>query len=214
MSPDLVALDIADDPAAWKALGFNVADGVVRLGEVELRLGGRDAGRGLYGWVLDGATSTDLDGLETALEDRAPARDAVEHPNGAFALDHVVVFTPGFDRTLDALDAAGFDLRRVAEIGVEYAPVRRGFYKLGNVVLEVVDQVKGPNGEDVDPSGSAFFWGIAITVSDVDGLAGRLGDATSGARDAVQPGRRIVPLRRAAGLALPVAFMSPEPARR
>jgi hypothetical protein len=214
VSPDLVALQIADDPAAWEALGFAVEGDAVRLGDVELRLRGRDAGRGLYGWVLDGAASTDLDGLPTTLEERASAGEAPVHPNGAFALDHVVVFTPAFDRTLAALEAAGFDLRRVAEIGVEYAPVRRGFYKLGKVVLEVVDQVQGPKGESVDPDGPAFFWGIAVTVSDVDGLADQLGDATSGARDAVQPGRRIVPLRRAAGLALPVAFMSPEPARR
>ena len=209
-SPDLVALHIADEPAAWEALGFVVEDGVVRLGEVELRLRGREAGRGLYGWSLSGASSTDLDGLETTSEDRGASEEPPSHPNGAFALDHVVVFTPGFDRTLAALEAGGFDLRRTAEIGVKYAPVMRAFYKLGQVVLEVVEQV----GEDVDPAGSAFFWGIAITAPDADALAEQLGQATSGARDAVQPGRRIVPLRRAAGLALPMAFMSPEPARR
>jgi hypothetical protein len=210
VSPDLVALHIADEPAAWEALGFVVEDGIVRLGDVELRLRGRDAGRGLYGWSLSGASSTDLDGLETTIEDRGAPAEPPAHPNDAFALDHVVVFTPGFDRTLAALEAGGFELRRTAEIGVKYAPVRRAFYKLGPVVLEVVEQV----GEDVDPAGPAFFWGIAVTASDVDELAERLGDATSGARDAVQPGRRIVPLRRAAGLALPVAFMSPEPVRR
>ena len=214
MSPNLAALHIADEPAAWEALGFRVDDGVLRLGDVELRLNGRDAGRGLYGWSLSGALSDDLDGLPTTLEEGADAGEPPAHPNGALALDHVVVFTPGFDRTLEALAAAGFDLRRKAEIGVEYAPVTRAFYKLGKVVLEVVDQVQGPKGEPVDPNGPAFFWGIAITVQDVDALTESLGDATSGARDAVQPGRRIVPLRRAAGLSLPVAFMSPEPARR
>ena len=213
-SPDLVALHLADDASPWEALGFLVEDDAIRLGDVELRLNGRGAGRGLYGWSLSGAASTDLDGLATTLEDRDGSPALPEHPNGAVALDHVVVFTPGFDRTLAALEAAGFDLRRVAEIGVEYAPVRRAFYKLGKVVLEVVDQVRGPNGEEVDPDGPAFFWGIAVTATDVDGLAAQLGDATSGARDAVQPGRRIVPLRRAAGLVLPMAFMSPEPARR
>jgi hypothetical protein len=210
VSPDLVALHLADDPAAWEALGFAVEGDTCVLGDVELRLRGRDAGRGLFAWSLDGAASTDLDGLDTTFEDRPTQAEPATHPNGAFALDHVVVFTPGFDRTLAALEAGGFDVRRVAEIGVEYAPVKRAFYKLGRVVLEVVEQA----GEDVDASGPAFFWGIAVTVSDVDGLAEQLGDATSGARDAVQPGRRIAPLRRAAGLALPMAFMSPEPARR
>ena len=215
MSPDLVALDIADDPAAWEALGFTVEDGVVRLGEVELRLRGRDAGRGLYGWVLDGATSTDLDGLETTLEDRAGRLRRRRAPErrlraGSRRRLHARLRPHRSRRSRQAASTCGGSPRSASK----YAPVRRGFYKLGKVVLEVVDQVKGPSGEDVDPSGPAFFWGIAVTASDVDGVAEQLGDATSGARDAVQPGRRIVPLRRAAGLALPMAFMSPEPARR
>ncbi|MEA2271377.1 MAG: hypothetical protein QOI98_85 [Solirubrobacteraceae bacterium] len=211
MTPSLVALHIADDPAAWEEIGFAVEGDTCVLGAVELRFLGRGAGRGLSGWTLSGASSTDLDGLDTTLEDPPAPRDAPAHANGAVGLDHVVVFTPGFDRTLAALESAGFEVRRIAEIGVEYAPVKRAFYRLGSVVLEVVDQ----QGDDVDPSGPAFFWGIAVIVSDIESLADRLGERnTSGVRDAIQPGRRIVPLRRAAGLSLPVAFMSPEPARR
>jgi glyoxalase/bleomycin resistance protein/dioxygenase superfamily protein len=211
MTPSLVALHIADDPAAWEEIGFTVEGDTCLLGTVELRFVGRGAGRGLTGWTLSGASSTDLDGLDTAIEEPLPPRDAPAHANGAIGLDHVVVFTPGFDRTLAALEAAGFEVRRIAEIGVEYAPVKRAFYRLGSVVLEVVDQPR----DDIDPAGPAFFWGLAVTVSDIESLADRLGERnTSGVRDAIQPGRRIVPLSRTAGLSLPVAFMSPEPARR
>jgi hypothetical protein len=209
MTPSLVALHIADDPVSWEEIGFAVEGDTCLLGTVELRFLGRGAGRGLTGWTLGGASSTDLDGLNTTLEDPPPPRDAPAHANGAVGLDHVVVFTPGFDRTLAALESAGFEVRRIAEIGVEYAPVKRAFYRLDSVVLEVVDQ----HSDDVDPSGPAFFWGIAVTVADVDRLADELGDRTKGARDAIQPGRRIAPLARSAGLSLPVALMSPEPGR-
>jgi len=209
VTPGLVALHIADEPGAWRDLGFEVDGDRCLLGSVEMRFAGRGEGRGLAGWTLSGALTSALDGLDTTLEDAPDARDAPDHPNGAMAVDHVVVFTPGFQRTLRALEAGGFEVRRIAEIGVAHAPVKRAFYRLGPVVLEVVDQ----QGEDVDPSGSAFFWGIAVTVSDVGALVERLGDRTSGVRDAVQAGRRIVPLRRSAGLSLPLAFMSPEPSR-
>jgi hypothetical protein len=210
-APRIVALHLAGDPDPWRRLGFAVADDVCRLGDLELRFESRGDGRGLAGWTLAGVRSHELDGLPTTLtkEVGPTARAAAAHPNGALALDHVVVFTPGFERTLAAFHAAGLEPRRVATIGVKYEAVRRAFYKLGAVVVEVVDQ----RGHDVDQTGPAFFWGIAVTVGDLDGLARELGESTSGARDAVQPGRRIAPVRRAAGLGLPVAFMSPEPGR-
>jgi hypothetical protein len=45
-------------------------------------------------------------------------------------------------------------------------------------------------------------------VSDLDGLASRLGDRLGSVHDAVQPGRRIATLREAAGVSPPLAFMS------
>jgi hypothetical protein len=54
---------------------------------------------------------------------------------------------------------------------------------------------------------------MAVTVADVETVAAELGERAAPVRDAVQPGRRIAPLRRSAGLTLPLAFMSPDPAR-
>jgi hypothetical protein len=45
-------------------------------------------------------------------------------------------------------------------------------------------------------------------VSDLDATARLLGNHLGDVKDAVQPGRRIASLRKEAGLALPVAFMS------
>ena len=55
----------------------------------------------------------------------------------------------------------------------------------------------------------AFFWGLAFVAPDLDATVARLGDRVSEIRAAVQPGRRIVTLRRSAGLALPVALITP-----
>jgi hypothetical protein len=116
------------------------------------------------------------------------------------------VFTPDLDRTFAALESAGLDLRRVRDAGTPEHPLRQGFYRLGEVILEVVG--------DVEPDGPARFWGLVVVVSDIEALAERLGDDLGAPRGAVQPGRRIATLRASAGLGVPVAFMSPAPNTR
>lgn len=72
-------LTVADDPAAWAALGFAVDGDRCRLGGVTLRFAGRDAGRGLVGWTLRGLPGSDdarLDGLATACAEVAGRDDA------------------------------------------------------------------------------------------------------------------------------------------
>jgi sensor domain CHASE-containing protein len=59
------------------------------------------------------------------------------------------------------------------------------------------------------PEGDTRFWGLVVIVSDLDALTERLGDVLKGIRPAVQPGRRIAPLRSKAGLGSAVAFMDP-----
>ena len=61
------------------------------------------------------------------------------------------------------------------------------------------------------PDGPARFWGLVVIVSDLDALALELGERLGTVRDAVQPGRRIAPLRPSAGLGPALAFMDPEP---
>ena len=113
------------------------------------------------------------------------------------AIDHVVVMTPDLDRTLGALEAAGFDLRRVREAG----EMRQAFYRMGEPVLEVV----GPT----EPDGPARFWGLVFVVEDIDRAAALLGPALGRVKDAVQPGQRIATVRESAALGLPVALISP-----
>jgi hypothetical protein len=59
----------------------------------------------------------------------------------------------------------------------------------------------------------AFFWGLAFVAPDLDATVAGMGDFVSEVRPAVQPGRRIATLRRSAGLAVPIALITPQPGK-
>jgi catechol 2,3-dioxygenase-like lactoylglutathione lyase family enzyme len=202
-SPLLEELVIADDPARWEALGFAVEGAAAQVGDVRLRFD-PGAGKGIVGWSLRGLEDGELDGLPTTIANgHAPHPAPSRHPNGALGIDHVVAMTPDLDRTFATLERAGLDLRRVREATAPGGqPIGQGFYRLGEALLEVV----GPDGRDADHP--ATFWGLTVTVEDLDRCKGTLADLLGEPHDAVQPGRRIVSVRRAAGLATALAFMS------
>jgi hypothetical protein len=193
----LVELLSGDHPAAWTRLGFAVQDGdLVRLGAVGVRLTGE--GGGLGGWLLEGSGPGSVDGIPTTWTSAAPSGPAaVAHPNGALALDHVVLFTDDRDRTCGALAAAGGDERRRA--GPPEVPVAMAFVRAGEAIVEVAQA-----------GGSPRLWGLVAVVEDLDALACDLGPELLGeARPAVQPGRRIATVRPGAGLGTALAFMTP-----
>ncbi|MGZ4173910.1 MAG: VOC family protein [Solirubrobacteraceae bacterium] len=197
--PQLVALEIADPPEVWRALGFEVEDASLPVGGITLRLGA--AGEGITSWALSGLPREgDVAGLATK---PPPLRSATTppHPNGAVGVDQVVVLTPDFEATTAALAAAGLPLRRIRDAG----GVRQGFRRLGPAILELVE-AKDAGGP------SARFWGLVVIVNDLDALAARLEDRLGAPRPAVQPGRRIATLRDTAGSSTQVAFMDPDPA--
>ena len=80
------------------------------------------------------------------------------------------------------------------------------FLRPGEAVIEVVGPPEPTGG------GKARFFGLAFTVADLDATAALLGDLLGAPKVAVQPGRRIATVRADAGLGVPVAFMSGEPA--
>jgi hypothetical protein len=186
--PELRALEVADPPARWEALGFTVQDGVVALGGVAVRLGA--GGEGIVGWSVSGL-GAEVDGLPLVPPPEVPAPS--RHPNGASGIDHVVVLTPDFERTASALGAAGMPLRRTFD-GLRG---RMGFRRLGPAILEVVAR------PDV-PDGPARFWGLAVAVPAFDAL----GDCVGPVRDAVQPGRQIATVPRDAGISPGLAFIT------
>jgi hypothetical protein len=200
-------LIVADDPAGWERIGFGVHDGVCQVGTVRIRLTGADSGRGLLSWAVRGlAPDAELDGLRIVPSDAPPRERGPAHPNGSTEVDHVVAFTPDLDRTVARLEAAGFDLRRVREEPTPAGAPRQAFFRVGEPILEVVQQ---PEDRIRDRDAPARLWGLAFVTEDIDRAAEHLGEHSGGPRDAVQPGRRIATLRRGAGLSVPIAFMTP-----
>jgi catechol 2,3-dioxygenase-like lactoylglutathione lyase family enzyme len=210
MSATIDEIAVADAPAAWAALGFEVEDDACAVGEVRFRLLGGDAGRGIVGWSLRGVEfeGADLDGLATTRSDRPPPGAPPSHPNGIAALDHVVAIAPDLDRTVAVLRAAGLDLRRIREEPTPAGAPRQAFFRLGASLLEVVQE---PAEATARAGGDrpAFFWGLAFVAPNLDATAAALGEHAGAARDAVQPGRRIATVRRSAGLSVPLALITP-----
>ena len=201
---------LPEAPAAWARLGFAVdGDGSFHVGGVRLV-----TGRECLGVAAEGLRADRPDGLAivaagdagrastssgSAGPTRRSAAGGAAHPNGAVVLDHVVALTDSLPRTLAALEAAGLELRRIRE--PPEAPARQAFLRLGELILEVVER----------PDPPAALWGLVAVAGDLDALAVRLGGLLASPRDAVQPGRRIATVRREAGLATALAFMTPRP---
>jgi hypothetical protein len=192
----LAGLSISDSPERWATLGFLVDDdGETVVGGVTLRLGIAPPGHGITAWSLRGGAGA-IGGLATAWTD-APEPDSPQHPNGAVAVDHIVIACPAFDGFASELDARGMGMRRIAERGGR----RQGFRRLGGPIMEIVEAPEAPAPE---------FWGVTFTVRDLDSFV-KATRFVSEPREAVQPGRRIATVSREAGLSTRVAFMDPDP---
>jgi hypothetical protein len=191
-------LVIGDEPAAWARLGFAPGeDGAFALGGLRLRLAGRAAGSGVLELRVEGLAGERPDGLPLLAAERERGQifqtssdgrweDISRDPGGGGAV------AP--DRTTAALAASGGDVRRRGEPPELPAPM--AFVRFGELIVEVAEAA----------GQQPRFWGVTIVVPDLDALAGPLLGA---ARPAVQPGRRIATVSRAAGLSVALALITP-----
>jgi hypothetical protein len=208
MSVTIDEILVADPPSAWRAAGFTVEDDLCRIGAVRVRLVGRDRGTGVVGWSLrnvpeERLVASALDGLPTAVSAASPAEPA-EHALGVTGLDHVVLASPDLARTVAALEAVGLDVRRERDTTLGGAPLRQIFFRLGDVVLELIGS------PDATGPGPATVWGLTHTVADIDAAAALLGEHTGRVKDAVQPGRRITTVRhKALDISVATALITP-----
>lgn len=195
----IVELHVESAVEPWQRIGLHVVDGAARVGGVVLRfLPGQ---RGVVAWGLaDCPTRVDrIDGLAT-VHLPPPAGEPTDHPIGIHSWDHLVINTSSLERTCGAIEeATGAELKRIREAG----PVRQGFHRLGELVVEVVEH------PDFTFDG-ARFWGFVWNVHDLHDTADRLGPDVIGLpKAAVQPGRFIATVRREVGLPVPLALMTP-----
>ena len=207
-APTIDELTVADDPDRWAALGFDVTRQQCQIGAVRLRFTGPQPGVSIAGWSLRDATSAELDGLPTTISEERAREPAPAHPNGAVSIDHVVAASPQLDRSVAALQAAGLDLRRVREEPTPAGAPRQAFFRLGNEILELIQEPEEVIERAGGPAHPTRFWGLALLVEDLDSTVARLAEQAGAPRAAVQPGRRIATVRRSAGLAVPLALMS------
>ena len=188
------------------------------IGTVEHRLVGSVEGvAGITGWgivplgaqrdesaetgSIDGIATTVVDGFERAVP---AAHPNAGHSNGVFRIDHLVIRTPDTPRTAAALRAAGLGQRGHRDTNSAGEAVDMTFFWAGPVLLELA----GPPTPKLD-GGPARLGGLAFATDRLDELVAQLGDRVTTPRDAVQPGRRIAALTKAAGCSTPVAFMTP-----
>jgi hypothetical protein len=212
-APTIDQLTIADDPARWAALGFDINDGSTQIGSVRLRFTGPAVPPeqpGIIAWSLRDVLSSELDGLPTTISLREVPEPAPAHANGVVAIDHVVAASPELDRSVAALQAAGMDLRRIREQPTPAGAPRQAFFRLGHEILELIQEPAEviASSRDGGSERPVRFWGLAVLVEDLDAAAAQLAPHVSEVRAAVQPGRRISSVRRSAGLAVPLALMS------
>lgn len=198
--PALAAITVGGEPDAWRALGFLVdGDETIALDNGAIHL--VDGPAGVRALVLNGGVSaTNVDGVAVEAGTTVPPGD---HPNGAFALDHVVVTTDSLERTSAAFaDQLQLPQRRVREVGEGGRRVRQAFHRFANgCIVEIVESER--------TTGVGLF-GLVVNVADLETLCGELGPELIGLpKPAVQPGRLIATVRSQAGLGFPVALMSP-----
>jgi hypothetical protein len=206
--PTIDELTIADDPACWVALGFAVAEGGAQFGRVRVRFTGTESGHGIVGWSLRDIAGGELDGLPTTVSEQPLPEPSPAHPNGVGAIDHIVAASPALERSVAALQHAGLDLRRIREEPTPAGAPRQAFFRLGDEILELIQEPDSVVERAGGPDHPVRFWGLALLVEDLDRIVQALGEHVGEARPAVQLGRRIATVRRSAGLAVPLALMS------
>lgn len=202
-------LQVGDDASAWAAAGFAVEDDTCRIGTVAVRFTGSAGPRGVRSWSLAGVDGAPLErfvnaeGVATQAARASTDAEGKVHPLGVTRIDHLVLMTPNIARTTSSLEALGLDVRRVRDAELAGSPVRQVFFRLGEVILEVIGAPAG------DGEGPATFWGLTHTVRDIDGAAASLGERCGRVKDAVQPGRRITTVRtRELGISVATALIS------
>lgn len=185
--------------APWERLGLPFEQHTTSIGSVRMRvdpifapgLVSVGVDEILDGVVVDGAPVH----VAAPVAPDTPGADTL----GAVRIDHVVLMTPDLERTIEAVTTTlGVPLKRIREAG----PVRQGFFRLGEVILELVTSARVP-------AGPATWWGFVIDVADLAATCERLGpDVVGPPRPAVQPGRLIASIREDVGHGVPVALMS------
>lgn len=191
--PRLEVIEIGAESDAWRACGFALGDnGVFAAGPVVVRLTDEQRPVRLR-------LSNPVAGLERCAAAGPPQQ--TPHPNGVFAVDHVVIATRDPDTLTSALTDAGAELRGIRQAMAGGVEIEQRFLPLPGGLIELVASPAAPE--------SPVIWGITFACADPDQVAAHWPVQVSPPHDAIQPGRRIATIGKNAGLGARVALISP-----
>ena len=202
-APSIVELHIGDEPQVWKNLGFRVENKRCRVGTIDLVFDQGSKGPGIHSWVLQNAESPNFGSIKTMSQDFISTELALDHPNGCFGIDHVVLRVPEFGRGRIALEQIGALVGEPEAISKSGPTILRSAVNMGEVVVELI----GP--EQLDPIASWALWGLVMSVREVDECAKLLGPAVGKVKPAVQKNKCITTVRKEAGASAAIAFLGP-----
>jgi hypothetical protein len=216
---------IADEPAAWSALGFAPGrDGAFALGALRVRLAGRAAGRGVVAVRVDGLAAERPDGLPvvalsgalTATDEPTPRRPPASSMPSSAPLTSSSSSPPSSAPSSSAHPNGALAIDHLVALTDDRDRTAGALVAAGGDLRRRGGPPELPAAmafvrfgdlivEVAEAGGPVRFWGLTVAVADLDALAGPLLGA---ARPAVQPARRIATVRPQAGLSVALAFMS------
>jgi len=192
----LAAIRVPGSVEPWTGVGFAADGDAISFDNGALSVGADDCSLVIAGPAL---ARSDLEGIVLDHGDLMPSG---RHPNGAVEFDHVVVMTDSLERTSAAIEEVlGLEQRRVRDTGA----VRQAFHRFGDVDVArgcIVEVVQRPDVE------RTAVWGVVVIVEDIDTAVAAADGLIAQPKEAVQAGRRIATVSRAAGLPLAVALMT------
>lgn len=202
-------LGVSGSPDAFRAVGFNISpNGLLAVlnGAIAFSGVGQEhqfLGIGAVGPMIP--TGVTLDGISVLNSEVVPP---VDHPNGVYELDHIVVLTPDIDRTSHHTQAV-LGLRQLGSR--EADGQRQIFHRFADVAHPGGDVSKGCLVELVQTNRvtSARLWGVVFNTYDLAAMAQRCGGLLGEPHEAVQPERQIAVFAPGAALGIQVAVMTP-----
>lgn len=170
----LTWLGVPGDEGAWYALGFNVHDGAVQIGQVRCEFSTQNS------WGFDDIHG-DVSALSVPTLRRPAVHAAAEHPCRVTQVDHIVYTVTDLDAGVAALnEVLGTQPRRRFFPRGPKGP-EMAFYRAGEAFIEVVASGDEP-----------ALIGLALKSPDLDSCVETirsLGSPISDPKPAVQGGR-------------------------
>ncbi len=184
-------ITVADQPDAWRAIGFTVEDGRVRIGDsFVIHLTGAPGG-GITSWTLgidglNGASTTDPGGMKLTVTDAARPTGTAVHENGVSRASKAVILTADTTASIARLREATADLGAPENEGKGSDGAHYAIWPMDDteVGLEVVC---------LDPDqGNDAMQALFLVVDDFDAAVERVGKNDVTPEDVYSERRRVI----------------------